>query len=138
MNMETIFTKIIKGDLPCYKVAENSFILAFLDVSPLSFGHTLVVPKRQVAFLHELTEQESESLGVALRRVALAIQKVVKCPAYHILQNNGVLAYQSVPHVHFHVIPQYAEGTGFKLSFDPQPLDVKKSIELSQRLFQEF
>ena len=120
--METIFSKIIDGDIPCHKVYEDEFVLAFLDVSPLSKGHTLVIPKQCVALLHELSDQSAAALGLALVKISKAIMKATGATAYNVLQNNGVNAHQAVFHVHFHIIPTFTMDDGLQLGWTPQEL----------------
>ena len=107
--MTTLFEKIIAGDIPCYKVYEDDFVFAFLDIAPLSKGHTLVIPKEAVAFLHELSEDAAKALGKALVKVSAAVLEATGATAYNILQNNGAEAHQVVDHVHFHIIPKFGD-----------------------------
>ena len=112
--MTTLFEKIIAGEIPCHKVYEDEFVFAFLDIAPLSKGHTLVIPKEPVAFLHELNEDSAKALGNALVKVSAAVLAATGATAYNILQNNGAAAHQVVEHVHFHVIPKFdTEGLSF-------------------------
>lgn len=109
--MSTIFSRIIKGEIPCHKVYEDAHVFAFLDIGPLSSGHTLVIPKEEKAHLHELSDEAAAAIGRALPRICRAVLKATGANAYNILQNNGSLAHQAVFHVHFHIIPRF-EGTG--------------------------
>ncbi len=120
--MTTIFQKIIQGEIPCHSVFENELVLAFLDVAPLSKGHTLVIPKEQAASLHELSLESGAALGSALVTVANAVVQATGTAEYNILQNNGARANQAVFHVHFHIIPKPAEQDGLLLSWNPQEL----------------
>lgn len=104
--MSTIFDKILDGQIPCHKVYEDDHVFAFLDIGPLSKGHTLVIPKERKAALHELSDEAAAAIGKVLPRLARAVMKVSGCEAYNILQNNGALAHQAVFHVHFHIIPK--------------------------------
>jgi len=98
--MPTIFTKIIDGDIPCYKVAENNEFLAFLDINPNSLGHTLCIPKIQVDKIFDLSIDQFNSLMGFSYKVAKAINKNVKCKRVGI----SVIGLE-VPHVHVHLIP---------------------------------
>jgi len=118
--MTTIFQKIIDGDIPCHRVFENEHVLAFLDVAPLSKGHTLVIPKERVASLHELSPESGAALGFALVKVANAIVRATGTAEYNILQNNGALANQAVFHVHFHIIPKPSGQEGLSMDWNPQ------------------
>jgi histidine triad (HIT) family protein len=114
---DTVFAKIIRGEIPCHPVYEDEHVLAFLDVNPLSRGHTLVIPKEAVETLDQLSEDAGAALGRALVRVARAVVAATGCRAYNILQNNGAAAHQAVTHVHFHVIPKYDDGTGLGIGW---------------------
>jgi histidine triad (HIT) family protein len=110
MSERTIFDKILDGEIPCHKVYEDEHVLAFLDIFPLSQGHTLVIPKERKAHLHELSDEQSAAIGRVLPRIARAVMKVSGASAYNVLQNNGALAHQAVFHVHFHIIPRLGES----------------------------
>jgi histidine triad (HIT) family protein len=113
---ETIFAKIIAGSIPCHKVYEDAQVLAFLDIAPLSRGHTLVVPKEPAATLDELSDESAAALGRVLPRICRAVMAVTGVSEYNVLENNGVGAHQAVAHVHFHIIPKpdHAAGLGIK------------------------
>lgn len=107
---DTIFSKILDGEIPCYKVYEDDHVLAFLDVGPLSRGHTLVIPKERQAYVHELSDESAAAIGRVLPRLSRAVLKATGARDYNILQNNGAAAHQAVMHVHFHIIPKTPEG----------------------------
>ena len=107
---DTIFGKIIDGEVPCHKVYEDEHILAFLDVGPLSQGHTLVIPKERKAFVHELSDESCAAIGHALPRLCRAVMQATGATDYNVLQNNGTAAHQVVMHVHFHIIPKTDSG----------------------------
>jgi histidine triad (HIT) family protein len=119
--MTTLFEKIIAGDIPCHKVYEDDFVFAFLDIAPLSKGHTLVIPKEAVAYLHELSEDAAKALGKALVKVSAAVLEATGATAYNILQNNGAEAHQVVDHVHFHIIPKFGDD-GLVIEWVPNEL----------------
>ena len=98
--METVFTKIIQGEIPCYKIAENEDFFAFLDIYPNAKGHTLVVPKKPVDKLFDLDLETYQELFLYARKVAEAIEKVVACDRVGI----SVIGLE-VPHAHVHLIP---------------------------------
>ncbi|HTV76888.1 MAG TPA: HIT domain-containing protein [Steroidobacteraceae bacterium] len=102
----TIFGKIIAGDIPCHKVYEDPQVLAFLDIAPLSRGHTLVIPKEPAATLDQLSDESAAALGRVLPRLCRAVMAVTGVREYNVLENNGVGAHQMVAHVHFHIIPK--------------------------------
>ena len=109
MSEPTIFQRIIEREIPCHRVYEDDHVLSFLDIMPLSRGHTLVIPKECKAFLHELSDESAAAIGRALPRVARAVLAATGAEHYNILQNNGASAHQAVFHVHFHIIPRYSK-----------------------------
>lgn len=98
--MASIFTRIINGEIPCYKVAEDDRFIAFLDVRPLKPGHTLVVPKKEVDYIFDLDEETLADMMVFARRVALAMKEVIDCRRIGV----AVLGLE-VPHAHVHLVP---------------------------------
>ena len=98
--MATIFSKIVQGEIPCYKIAEDERYFAFLDINPLSIGHTLVVPKKEIDYIFDLDDELLSGLTVFAKKVALAIEKVIDCKRIGIL----VLGLD-VAHAHVHLIP---------------------------------
>ena len=111
----TIFGSILDGDIPCHRVYEDDHVLAFLDVGPLSRGHVLVIPKERVATMAELSDDAAAAMGRALPRLCRAVMQATGCTAYNVLQNNGAAAHQAVDHVHIHIIPKHADGSGLEL-----------------------
>jgi histidine triad (HIT) family protein len=118
---ETVFDKILAGEIPCQKVYEDDHVLAFLDIGPLSRGHVLVIPKERKAFLHELSDASAAAIGRVLPRLSRAVLAATGAKAYNILQNNGTDAHQVVMHVHFHIIPKIGE-TGLGIGWRPTSL----------------
>ncbi len=104
--MASIFTKIIERELPAHVVYEDAHAIAFLDIHPKAEGHTLVVPKREVAHFEELPAEDLAQLGLALQKVARGIATALGTPHYNLSLNNGAPAGQVVFHVHFHIIPR--------------------------------
>jgi len=98
--MASIFTRIIKGEIPCYKVAEDDRYIAFLDVRPLKHGHTLVVPKEEVDYIFDLDEDTLAGMMLFARKVALAMKQVIDCKRIGV----AVIGLE-VPHAHMHLIP---------------------------------
>jgi histidine triad (HIT) family protein len=98
--MASIFTRIINGEIPCYKVAEDDRFIAFLDVRPLKPGHTLVVPKKEVDYIFDLDEETLAGMMVFARKIALAMKDVIDCRRIGV----AVLGLE-VPHAHIHLIP---------------------------------
>jgi len=98
--MASIFSKIVKGEIPCYKIAESENYLAFLDVFPLAKGHTLVIPKKETDYLFDMGDEEFTGLQLFSKKVAKAIKKVVPCKRIGV----AVIGLE-IPHAHIHLIP---------------------------------
>jgi histidine triad (HIT) family protein len=98
--METIFTKIIKGEIPCYKIDENEQFIAFLDISPLAKGHTLVVPKQQIDYIFDIDDDTLAAMTLYAKKIAKAIKKTVPCERIGV----AVVGLE-VPHTHIHLVP---------------------------------
>ncbi len=131
---ETIFSKILRGEIPCHKVYEDAHVLAFLDIQPLSFGHLLVIPKEEVATVGELSDDASAAIGRVLPRLCRAVVQVTGTPNYNILQNNGAPAHQAVFHVHFHIIPKPSEKEGLGVSWPAGKLEPERGKSLAESL----
>ena len=120
--MATIFSKIISGEIPCYKIAENDNFLAFLDVNPLVAGHTLVIPKIEQDYIFDLDNQVLESLIVFSKEVAVKLKKAIPCKRIGV----SVIGLE-VPHAHIHLIPinsiQDMNFSKEKDSFSPLELE---------------
>ena len=106
--MDCIFCKIINGDIPSYTIYENEYVKCFLDVNPLSDGHTLIVPKKHFKDLYDIDIETLNEIFKASKIVCGLINKKLKPNGIRIVQNNGVL--QEVKHYHMHVLPNYAEN----------------------------
>ena len=101
----TIFSKIIKGEIPSYKVAEDDKFYAFLDINPVNMGHTLVVPKREEDYIFDLSDQELADMIIFAKKVAKAIKKTLPCRKVGM----AVIGLE-VPHAHIHLVPMQKEG----------------------------
>lgn len=128
---ETIFSRIIAGELPCHKIYEDDRVLAFLDIAPLSRGHALVIPKEPAATIDQLSDESAAAIGRVLPRLARAVMAATGASAYNILQNNGTLAHQAVHHVHFHIIPKSATGEGLGIGWSPRGQDEAEARALA-------
>jgi len=117
--MATIFTRIINGEIPCYKVAEDDNYFAFLDINPLKAGHTLVVPKEETDYVFDLSDESVSGLILFSKKVAVAIKSVFPCNRIAV----AILGLE-VPHTHIHLIPMDTmEDVNFKnpkLKFSPE------------------
>ncbi|KAK3376621.1 HIT-like domain-containing protein [Lasiosphaeria ovina] len=125
-----IFCKIIKGDIPCFKLFESDKTLAFLDINPLSRGHALVIPKFHGEKLTDIPDEDLTELLPVAKKLALA----TGAAEYNILQNNGAGAHQVVEHVHFHMIPKPNAQEGLGISWPQQPTDMDKLKALSEEI----
>ena len=105
----TIFTKIIQGEIPALKVFETDRALAFLDVSPVNPGHVLLIPKAEHATLADLPDDLAAHLGSLLPRLCRAVREASGAEALNVICNNGPVAGQTVPHVHWHIIPRFPD-----------------------------
>ena len=109
MNNDCIFCSILAGDIPSATIYEDDDILAFLDIGPIIKGHTLVIPKKHVETIHEISEEQLTAVMCGVQKVAAAQVKALGAEGVNITQANGSVAGQVVPHLHFHVIPRYAD-----------------------------
>ncbi len=127
--MATIFTKIINGEIPCFKVAENDRFLAFLDIRPVAFGHTLVIPKAEVDYYFDMPDDDLAALNVFAKKVAHVLGQEVPC-----LRIGVMVAGLEVPHAHVHLIPIKAVSD---LSFsNPRPeFSVEDMKALAEKLY---
>ena len=119
--MASIFTKIINGDIPSYKIAEDEDHYAFLDISPQAKGHTLVIPKQEIDYIYDLSDDQLAKLHVFAKKVAIALESTIKC------KRVGVLVIGTeVPHAHIHLIPFHEERqmaiTNGKMSIPPEEM----------------
>ena len=126
----SIFSLIIKGEIPCHKVYEDELVFAFLDINPFSPGHTLVVPKETARTLDSLSSESSQAIGAVLPNISQAVLRATGAKEFNVLQNNGPNAFQSVFHVHFHVIPKYEDGRGLSWPFKSSPIDHEEGAKL--------
>jgi histidine triad (HIT) family protein len=104
--MPSIFSRIIAGEIPCHKIAENEHFFAFLDINPLAAGHTLVVPKNETDYLFDMPDTELGNMMVFAKGVAKAIEKAIPC-----LRIGVTVIGLEVPHAHIHLIPMTSHGT---------------------------
>jgi len=119
---ETIFSKILRGEVPCHRVYEDDHVLAFLDINPVSRGHTLVIPKEPAATLDQLSDEAAAAIGRVLPRISRAVLAATGTQHFNVLQNNGAAAHQAVFHVHFHIIPKHDDGTGLGIGWKASPI----------------
>ena len=121
--MATIFSRIINGEIPCYKIAENEKFFAFLDINPLMKGHTLVIPKKEVDYIFDIEDNDLGEMMIFAKQIANKIKDVIPCVKVGV----AVIGLE-VPHAHIHLVPMQKEGD----------LDFKRAkLQLSQEEFLE-
>jgi len=121
--MASIFTKIVKGEIPCYKIAENEDYFSFLDINPIAEGHTLVIPKKEVDYIFDLDNQTLEGLTLFSKQIAKAIDV-----ALGTIRTGIIVEGLEVPHAHIHLIPIYFEG---------QPVSLGRKTEVNKDRMEE-
>jgi len=124
---ECVFCKIVAGEIPCTKVFEDGLCLAFLDIGPISPGHTLLIPKAHYEGVHQMPADQAAHLARHIPALAAAVQKAVRAEGINVLQNNGPCSGQEVFHVHVHLIPRWPnDGLGFRWPAKPADPEVLK------------
>ena len=131
---DTIFTKILSGEIPSHKIYEDEWVYAFLDIGPLSPGHTLVIPKEPAATMDQLSDESSAAIGRVLPRLCRAVMKATGTQEYNLLQNHGSLAHQAVMHVHYHIIPKPDAEKGLGVGWPSQSLDQNEAKTLAKAI----
>lgn len=128
----TIFSRIIAGEIPCYKVAENDKFFAFLDINPVNWGHTLVVPKKETDYIFDISDEDLAEMIVFAKKVAKALKSVMPCRKIGVT----VLGLE-VPHAHIHLVPLQQEGDmdfHHKIS-DPDPARMQEIADKTAAAF---
>ena len=131
----TIFSRIIAGEIPCYKVAENDKFFAFLDINPVNWGHTLVVPKKETDYIFDISDEDLAEMIVFAKKVAKALKSVMPCRKIGVT----VLGLE-VPHAHIHLVPLQQEGNmdfHHKIS-DPDPARMQEIADKTAAAFADF
>ena len=131
---DTVFGKIVRGEIPCNKVYEDDEVLAFLDINPLSAGHTLVVPKEPAETLDRLSDESAAALGRVLPRLCRAVVAATGVKEYNVLENNGAGAHQAIDHVHFHIIPKPSSREGLGIGWPAKALDREAAAALAKKI----
>lgn len=133
---DCIFCKIIAGEIPASKVYEDDQVLAFLDISQVTLGHTLVVPKQHFRNLLEMDADSTSQLFSRVPDIARKVMKVTKAKGMNILNNNEEIAGQTVFHTHVHLAPRYEETDGLQISFETHEPDFTALAELVEKIAQ--
>ena len=131
MKNDCVFCAIAAGEIPCFKVFEDDFALAYLDINPFSEGHTLVIPKAHTTGLLDTPEETLAALIARVKKVAAHLKSALGCDGFHILQNNGAAAGQTVGHIHFHIVPR---RNGDPIEFANRPGDMEHLKALAARI----
>ena len=133
MKNNCVFCAIAAGEIPSFKVYEDDVVLAYLDINPFSEGHALVIPKTHVTGLLDAPDDLLAALVACVKKVAAHLKAALPCDGFNILQNNGAAAGQTVPHLHFHIVPRYGAGGG-EISFANQKGDMSALEALAARI----
>lgn len=130
MNDGCIFCKIIAGQIPATRIIEDDCCLAFLDIGPLAEGHVLLIPKSHAQTLDELSADQAAAMLRHLPALVKAVKTATSCQGVNVLQNNGPVAHQVVPHVHFHIIPRNG-GDAFDFNWPAGKYPPGRAAELA-------
>jgi histidine triad (HIT) family protein len=132
---DCIFCKIVRGDIPCFKIYENDKVLCFADINPINTGHSLIIPKNHAENLWEISEDDLSAIHRASISVAKAMKSSLNAEGIAVLQLNGKSVNQLVMHYHLHLVPRCAGDPEIKLThWDLIPGDMKTVEETSQRI----
>lgn len=131
MKKDCLFCKIVKGKIPCYKVYEDKKVFAFLDINPITKGHTLVIPKKHYENMFDCKDKILEKMIKATQKIATHYKEKLGCTGVNILNASGQSAEQTVFHIHFHIIPRF-ENDGYKIftstGYEKEDLDKLANI----------
>ncbi len=133
MKNDCVFCAIAAGEIPCFKVYEDDLALAYLDINPFAEGHVLVIPKAHTTGLLDTPDETLAAVMARVKKVAARLKEALPCDGFNVLQNNGVAAGQTVPHVHFHLVPRRGDGSG-PIAFENHPGDMDALRALADRL----
>ena len=131
MKNDCVFCAIAAGEIPSFKVYEDDLVLAYLDINPFAKGHTLVIPKAHAVGLLDADDAMLADVIVRVKRVAAHLKETLGCDGFHILQNNGEAAGQTVRHLHFHIVPRW---TGDPIVFENRAGDMEALKALADTL----
>lgn len=132
---DCIFCRIVKGEIPAAKIYENEEVLAFLDITQVTKGHTLVIPKKHCRNLLDMDTTTAENLFSKLPVIARHLKDTLGAEGLNVLNNNEEIAGQTVFHAHIHLLPRYTKEDGFSLQFQTNTPDISALSQLSQELF---
>jgi len=130
-----IFCKIVRGEIPSFKVYEDERVFAFADINPITDGHTLIIPKAHAENLWEISDRNMTAIGRASKKIAAAMQKVLGPVGIAVLQLNGKVVNQVVMHYHLHLIPKAANGPTLKMTeWELVPGDMEKIKTIGEKI----
>lgn len=113
-----IFCKIVNKEIPCYKIYEDDLVLAFLDISQTTLGHTLVIPKKHYVNMLEIDDKTLTQMIIVTKKLALKITKALNATGFNLLANTNESAGQEVMHAHFHILPRYNQNDSLTIKFE--------------------
>lgn len=135
---KTIFEKILDKEIPSYKIYEDDFVYAFLDVFPVTKGHTLVIPKKHCRNILDCDSETAAHIGAALPKIANAVKDSFSADGITIMQNNEEFAGQSVFHLHFHIVPRYENKDlhfdHLEIKYPPEKLSNEQFLEIQEKI----
>lgn len=131
---DCIFCKIVDREIPSKIFFENNHSLAFLDISPISKGHTIVIPKNHYFTLEDIPDHELIEVIQVVKKIAMIINKKLQIDGYNVLQNNFAAAGQVIKHFHFHIIPRIFDDNRFRLSIPRNPVSEEELSDVLKRL----
>jgi len=132
--MECIFCKIIAGEIPAVTVLDDELVLAFMDINPSSPGHMLVVPKKHVENIFEISEADLAAVMKGVKRCATAVKEALKAEGVTVLQLNGTASDQIVPHLHIHIMPRW-QNDGLPMStWEMKPGDMEEIKDIARKV----
>ncbi len=135
---KTIFEKILDKEIPSYKIYEDDYVYAFLDVFPITKGHTLVIPKKHSRNIFDCDSETAANIGRVLPKIANAVKSSFSADGVNIFQNNEEYAGQSVFHLHFHIVPRYKKESGhfdnLEIKWPPQKLEQQQFLEIQEKI----
>jgi histidine triad (HIT) family protein len=130
---DCIFCKVLAGEIPSERIYEDEHAIAVMDINPWTRGHAVVFPRKHAANLFEIEDDELEHVAVAAKRVATKMRDTLDCDGINLLQSNGAAAWQTIFHLHVHVIPRY-EGDPLELPTRPKPASPEELAEVAKEI----
>jgi histidine triad (HIT) family protein len=128
-----VFCKVLSREIPGERIYEDDHVVAVMDINPWTRGHAVVFPRKHAANLFEIEDEELEHVAVAAKRVATKMRDTLDCDGVNLLQSNGAPAWQTIFHLHVHVIPRYEDDT-LQLPTRPQPADSDELAEVAREI----